>query len=73
MSTTKKIIGILSSFAGTVILVPLVVNNLPKIISKINTAQEKINNTSDSQFSEASEDTTLSSPTEYLISVENLK
>ena len=56
MSTTKKIIGILSSFAGTVILVPLVVNNLPKIISKINSAKEKIKNTSDSQFSEASEE-----------------
>ena len=54
-STTKKIIGVISSFAGTVILMPLVVKNLPKIISKINPAKEKIKDSSESHISEASE------------------
>ena len=40
-SIDKKVIGIISSIAGTII-VPLIVKNLPKVISKLSSGKRKI-------------------------------
>ncbi|MFC1562945.1 hypothetical protein ACFL4Z_02740 [candidate division KSB1 bacterium] len=47
-SIDKKVIGIISSIAGTII-VPLIVKNIPKVISKLSSGKKQIEVNSEPQ------------------------
>ena len=47
-SIDKKVIGIVSSIAGTII-VPLIVKNLPRVISKLSSGKKQIEVNSEPQ------------------------
>ena len=53
-SIDKKVVGIISSIGGAII-VPLIVKNLPKAINKLNFGKKQIKVNSESQLSGASQ------------------
>ena len=53
-SIDKKVVGIISSIGGAII-VPLIVKNLPKAINKLNFGKKQIKVNGESQFSGASQ------------------
>ena len=57
-SIDKKVVGIISSIGGAIV-VPLIVKNLPKAIKKLNFGKKQIKVNNESQLSEVSKEDEL--------------